>query len=290
MIKCIALDMDGTLVNSELTIHDENAKAIKLAQDEGIEVLIVTGRSYAEAKDVLQSAGIVCPIICVNGSEIRDETGKIIEKVGLDVEKFQQVRQILTEENVYFEVYSDQGTYTSDFDKALTVMVDIYLSAGGVQEYEQLLKGAKARFENGKVALIDNFDELLEKDNITFYKLLAFSFDEEQLTRARERVKAVDNLAVSASGKENIEITSVHAQKGIALEKFTVTRGLKLEHTMAVGDNYNDVSMFEKVGYAVGMGNAPDEVKSMCDATTLKNDEHGVAKAILDVLENQKHS
>ncbi len=54
--------------------------------------------------------------------------------------------------------------------------------------------------------------------------------------------------------------------------------------TMAIGDNYNDLSMFQRVGRAVAMGNADEEIKGQCHFVTLTNEESGVAKAIMDAL------
>ena len=91
-------------------------------------------------------------------------------------------------------------------------------------------------------------------------------------------------MAVSSSGHENLEITNRQAQKGIALEAFVKAKGIVLAETMAMGDSFNDVSMLERVGRAVAMGNAAYEIKTLCDVVTETNDEHGVAKAILEVL------
>ena len=91
-------------------------------------------------------------------------------------------------------------------------------------------------------------------------------------------------MTITTSGHKNLEITNKHAQKGIALEAFTKEKGIGLSETMAIGDSYNDVSMLERVGRAVAMENADFEIKSLCDVITDTNDEHGVAKAILEVL------
>ena len=71
MIKCIASDMDGTLLNSNQLISEENKEAIVKAQAQGIEFVVATGRSYQEATYVLDEAGITCPVICANGAEVR---------------------------------------------------------------------------------------------------------------------------------------------------------------------------------------------------------------------------
>ncbi|MBU8907993.1 Cof-type HAD-IIB family hydrolase [Desertibacillus haloalkaliphilus] len=284
MVKCIAIDMDGTLVNSELTIAKENSEAIKEAQKKGIEVVIATGRSYPEAEYVLKDAGIRCPMICINGAEIRSVEGEIIHKESIPRPRFIDIKDSLSQQNIYFEVYTDRGTYTSDYDKALTVMTDIFLSAGEQKDYAQLLEGAKARFEEGIVTLVDHYDQLLTERDLHFYKVLAFSFDEQKVSAAKNTLYKFSDLAVSSSGKENIEITTLGAQKGEALTDFINKRQIAMEQTMAIGDNYNDLSMLTKVGHAVAMGNAPEEIKKKCDVVTEDHNNHGVAKAIFDVI------
>ncbi len=101
---------------------------------------------------------------------------------------------------------------------------------------------------------------------------------------AEETLASLDELTVTSSGHDNLEITNRNAQKGIALESFVKEKNISLSETMAIGDNYNDVSMFERVGKAVAMGNATYEIKSLCDEVTHTNEESGVAKAILSVL------
>ena len=75
-----------------------------------------------------------------------------------------------------------------------------------------------------------------------------------------------------------MEITNGQAQKGIALEAFVKSKGIDLAETMAIGDNYNDVSMLEKAGRSVAMGNADYYIKSLCDVITDTNDESGVGQ------------
>src|SRR3954462_12597907 len=86
MIKCIASDMDGTLLNSIQQISEENKQAIIKAQAEGIEFLVATGRSYQEATYVLSEAGLSCPVICVNGAEIRSKEGEVLSSTPISKE------------------------------------------------------------------------------------------------------------------------------------------------------------------------------------------------------------
>jgi hypothetical protein len=284
MIKCIASDMDGTLLNSTQQISEENKEAILKAQAEGIEFVVATGRSYQEATYVLAEAGLTCPIICVNGAEIRSEQGEVLSANPISKQLARAAAALLREEDVYFEVYTDKGAYTIDADKAVSILVDIVVSANPEVNPQEIAHAAGARLRDGLVHTIDDYEVLFADENYQIYKLLAFSFDAERLEAANKALADIKELAVSASGHENLEITNREAQKGIALEYFVKAKGITLAETMAIGDNYNDVSMFERAGRSVAMGNANYEIKSLCDCLTDTNNEHGVAKAILEVL------
>jgi Cof subfamily protein (haloacid dehalogenase superfamily) len=285
MIKCIASDMDGTLINSQHVISQENANAIRAAKEHGVEVVIATGRSYEEAIFVLEEAGIQCPIICVNGAEIRSAEGEKLASTTLTAAQLQQIITVLNEHDIYFEVYTSDGTYSTDYDKSISTIMDIFMSANSQIDSKEILKKAKERFEKGRVHLIESYESLWKKPSVSFYKILAFTIDEHKLASARKKLAELRGIAVSSSGKENIEITHENAQKGIALEKFVRERGISLHETMAIGDNFNDLSMFKIVGRAVAMGNAPEEIKRCCHVVTTTNDQNGVAKAIFEVLE-----
>ncbi|WP_335428437.1 Cof-type HAD-IIB family hydrolase [Bacillus sp. JJ1609] len=285
MIRCIATDMDGTLLTATQQITSENRVAIRKALENGVEVVIATGRSYQEAKFVLEEAGIRLPMICVNGAEVRSKTGEIVSSNPLNKEQARQAALRLVENGVYFEVYTNEGTFTEDEDKAISIIVDIFSTANPEVPIEQIAEAAEDRLHKGLVRTIEHYDRLFEQDQYEIYKLLAFSLDPEKLEAANVALKEIEGLAISSSGSENIEITSLDAQKGVALEKFVTSRGISLEETMALGDNYNDLSMLQRVGKPVAMGNAVDQIKTLCGEVTLTNEESGVGKAIMAVLE-----
>lgn len=284
MIKCIASDMDGTLLNSVQQISEENKQAIIKAQAQGVEFIVATGRSYQEATYVLVEAELKCPIICVNGAEVRSKDGDIISATPISNQLTREVAAKLNEHDVYFEVYTDKGAFTIDMEKAISTLVDIIVTANPEVNREEIEYAAGARLRDGLVQTIEDYEMLFANEDYQIYKLLAFSFEADKLEAASKSLAAFDELAVSASGRENLEITNKGAQKGLALEDFAKAKGISLEETMAIGDNFNDVSMFEKVGRSVAMGNASYEIKSLCDVITDTNEESGVAKAILEVL------
>jgi Cof subfamily protein (haloacid dehalogenase superfamily) len=245
---------------------------------------VATGRSYQEARYVLEEAGLQCPVIGVNGAEVRSKEGVVTSSVPLNKQLARQAAAKLTENDIYYEAYTNKGTYSVDLKKAVSILVDIVVSVNPDADKEKVIYAAGARVRDGLVHGIESYDILFDDEDVQIYKFLAFSFDSERLEAAAADLHELEGLVVTSSGHENLEITNKNAQKGIALEAFVKSKGIELAETMAMGDSFNDVSMLERVGRAVAMGNAAYEIKTLCDVITATNDEHGVAKAILEVL------
>jgi Cof subfamily protein (haloacid dehalogenase superfamily) len=284
MIKCIATDMDGTLLNSIQKISQENKEAILKAQAQGIEVVVATGRSYQEAMYVLSEAGLTCPVIGANGAEVRSKEGEVLSATPISKQLARKVAAKLAEKDVYFEVYTNKGAFTIDADQAVSILVNIIISVNPDVDREEITYAAGARIRDGLVHTTEDYELIFADEDYQIYKLLAFSFDADRLEAAGNSLKELAELTVTTSGHNNLEITHNQAQKGIALETFVKANGIELSETMAIGDNYNDVSMLERAGRAVAMGNADFYIKSLCDVITDTNDESGVGKAILEIL------
>lgn len=283
MIRCIATDMDGTLLNSSAKkITDENKEAILAAQSQGIEVVITTGRSYEEVVDILEEARIQCPVIDLNGAETRSKNGEIISVTPLNKEEAESANEKMKEHNIFFEVFTDKGRFTYSREKSMSTILDFIKKVNPNANMDQAVDYVQGRVQTFHE--VNDYRELFANPEFKIYKLLAFSFEAESLKRASQALKKIENIVVSSSGEDNLEINHKLAQKGIALERFVAEREIPLSQTMALGDNFNDVSMFERVGRAVAMGNATDEIKAKCHFVTATNDESGVAKAIWDVL------
>lgn len=286
-MKLIAIDMDGTLVNKQLKVTKENSKVISQAVNDGHHVVIATGRSYDEARHTLEDAELHLPLICVNGAEIRSAEWEILSSTPLEFSQYEEIKSILDKEEIYYELYTSKGTYTDNREKAYEVMKDIVITSNPEATDDDVQKAALRRFRLGLVSVVGDFEKLLDQKDIEVYKFLAFSSDTEKLKRAFQHLQAVEDLAVSSSADNNLEITNSEAQKGVALKRFAEIKGIPLENTMAIGDNYNDVSMLEIAGFPVAMGNAVDEIKNMAAFVTKENDESGVAFAIQRFLETK---
>ncbi|WP_165999761.1 Cof-type HAD-IIB family hydrolase [Bacillus sp. Cs-700] len=284
-MRCISIDMDGTLLTNEQTVSFENVNAIREAQSQGITVVLNTGRAYDGAIKPLEGTGLELPIICYNGAEIRSIEGDILHAIYLDDEQVQSIKGILDDESIYYQLFTNKGVFTHDYEGTIDLIIDMMKSSNPNLTEEELHVGAKRQFESLSLKAVDNFDELLADKSLHVYKFLSFSFDEERLERAASLAESVQKTVVTSSGKENLEINHENAQKGLALETFVAQTGLDMKQTAAIGDNYNDISMFKKASYSIAMGNADEKIKQQVSFVTKSNEHEGVAHAIYKLMD-----
>ncbi|WHZ57320.1 Cof-type HAD-IIB family hydrolase [Metabacillus hrfriensis] len=282
----IAIDLDGTLLNDQNEISEENIKAIQYAQDRGFEVVISTGRAYFDVQTICKKAGISPFVIGTNGATIHSKSGKCISSITITKDRVESILQWLDERKYYYEVFTDKAIYTlkkgrEHFHNEIKSLKSADLST----DMKELVEVAERQFDQFGYVLVDNYHDILKQEE-EFYNILACSFDKKKLEEAWNQFKKFDELMVVSSADHNIEMTSKSASKGTALEKLAFSMNGSLEQAMAIGDSNNDLSMFQKVGYSVAMGNAKDVIKTVCTTTTLKNDENGVAYAIYRYMEN----
>lgn len=113
MIKLIASDMDGTLLNDEHDIDIETVEAIRKAEEAGIIFAISTGREYESVKCVLDKHNIKCQCVLSNGAEYRDEDGNILEVININDVTAKDIMYILKENNLTARIFTDKGVYTT---------------------------------------------------------------------------------------------------------------------------------------------------------------------------------
>ncbi|WP_204180512.1 MULTISPECIES: Cof-type HAD-IIB family hydrolase [unclassified Staphylococcus] len=289
MINLIATDMDGTLLNAAHEISEENIQAIKYAQSQGITVVIATGRAFYEANAPINQTDLKVPYICLNGAEVRDESFNIMSTSNLNRELINRITVELNKENIFYQVYTNLGIYTENPLRDLEIYIDIAQRAGQEADVEKIKSGIQKRIDNGTLKVVENYDKIQDTPGEIVMKILAFDSDLEKIDRVSETLAKSESLAISSSSRGNIEITHSDAQKGIALNTIVERLNIDMENVMAIGDNMNDVSMLERVGYSVAMENAAPEVKAIAKYETDSNEQSGVGKAIMKLLrENNK--
>ena len=272
LIKVIASDMDGTLLNSQHDITEENVKAILKSKELGIHFIIATGRMYDSVKPFM------------NGAEFRDENGEIVESISMNKGKIKDILDILRKENLIVELYTGDGSYTINTkEEALKEMVYRVQNFEKVQDYDKALEIAKNHDHFKSLKYIDDIDKFIESD-IEVRKIITFSNDIEIIKRTKSELSDIGGLAVLSSFITNIEITDERAQKGYILKKVTEKMGVKNEEVIAFGDSFNDYSLFTEFKKAYAMENAIPEIKEIAKNITDTNDNSGVAKAIYKEL------
>lgn len=289
-MRMIALDLDGTLLNSESKVTKASIDAIKEAQENGIEVVIATGRASFDVREIFRSTGIKTWIISANGAVIHDPEGRLYHSVSIDREKAKGILQWLEEENYYYEVFSDDAIFTPQNGRELLdIELDRLRSANPAADLSKLELAASQQLSQNGYAYICSYRELFEAGkDINVYNILAFSFHKEKLQKGWKRFEKEKGLTLVTSAEHNFELEHIDASKGLALEKLSQNLGIPLSDTAAAGDSQNDYSMLKIVGKSFAMGNAREDIKEMADEVAPANDENGVAHILRHFIDQKK--
>lgn len=287
MIKLIASDMDGTLLNSNHEIDDETVEAIRKAEESGIIFAISTGREYDNVEPFLKKHNIRCQCVLMNGAEYRDEDGNIIEEINIERSKCRKIIEILQKAKVSARIFTNKGVYTSDTrEEALKEMTYRTLAFNPNMTIEEAAEEAKKQPYFVQLKYINDMDEFFNS-GIEIRKFVAFHENVELINEMKKKIGQIEGLAVSSSFVDNIEITDYSAQKGLILAKVSKEMGIGKDEVMVLGDSFNDYSMFTEFTETVAMENAVPEIKAIAKYITDTNNNLGVAKAIYKVIENK---
>lgn len=287
MIKLIASDMDGTLLNDHMDVSLSNAQAIKRAQSQGIHFVIATGRDYPMAAHPLKAHDIECPIIALNGAQLFDVDGHNLYNKGLEKSTVKKIRNILAQyPDLHEELMTNEGIYSNNQEKRLDTIASMLADLNPDISYEEAMQNAISHAEENNVKFVESFDTVLEDDSIIILKLSAHTEEGASILKPlkEQLMNEVPKLAITASSKKNIEINHESAQKGIAVAKYAKKLGIKADEVMTIGDNINDLSMLKWAKYGTAVENAVSEAKESAHYSTSNNSQNGVAEAISRVL------
>jgi len=285
MIKFIASDMDGTLLGRNDDIPEENLKAIRKAEEMGIQFVIASGRMYEDIKPFLDRYNLKCECIVLNGAEYRDKDGNILEGIYMDKGKLKDILEIIKRDGLNVEIYTDKGLYTINTkeESLKGSILRVQYSHPEVTNHEEILKRAKEEHHFTILKYIDNIDEFLSRD-IKIGKIESYDECEDKIFKLKEELKTIEGLAIASSVAINLEINHIEAQKGIILAKVAEKKRVSKEEVVVIGDGFNDYSMFAEFPISFAMENAIPEIKKVAKYITDTNDNAGVAKAIYKCL------
>lgn len=271
MIRLVASDMDGTLLQNNGTISEKTAQTIKAMQGSGVRFVVCTGRGYEDARMPLEEKGISCDIICMNGSAVYNRQGQQIHRQELSTGQVKFIMDCCKEE-VVFDFMTDRGscTLTAKEQFARYFEAGLLLPMAGGITYEYIV----SRFHFLT-------QEELFSSGLEFYKMSIIHPNPFVLERVKANLEENTHLAVAASHHTNLEVTNSAAQKGLALLKYAQMKGIRSKEIMAIGDSENDMSMLSlPLGYTIAMENSMESIKQVARCMTRSNEEDGVACAI----------
>ncbi len=136
MIKIIASDMDGTLLNNKMQVSDANAAAIRAAQENGIEFMVATGRGLTEAKPLLQEQKLRTAYITLNGAQVFDEDGRLVVSVPLDDDMTALSMKTLDDRNLYYELVTDHGIFSNSRVRRIQNVADLLVNLNPDTDYK----------------------------------------------------------------------------------------------------------------------------------------------------------
>ena len=284
MIKLIASDMDGTLLNDDHKISKNNLEAIKKAQEMGIDFTIVTGREYGAVKSYLEENDLRCECILNNGAEYRDVDGNIIESIYINKNTVKIILDKITEKNLFIQLITTNGVYVTNKESDKKAIIDRYKvfnpNMSDDEVYNFVIEFNKMR----NIKFIDNAYDILDMDT-NVLKIITFDNDIELIAKLKENIKkSTNDAAVVSTFSNDIEISHIEAQKGLILAKVIEKKGLDKSEVIVLGDSFNDYSMFTEFENSFAMENAIPEVKKIAKHITDSNNNDGVAKAIYKAL------
>lgn len=289
MYKLIAIDLDGTLLNSHGEISEENKKAIQDALEKGIEIVLASGRDPQTMRKISLDLGIKNYLIAGNGASVYDikQEKNIYEKY-LKKEKALKIIKMCKQNSIFLNLYTENGIVT----ESLNYNVKVFNSENT----------KKALTKQTNIEVVKDIYEYTKEMNFNILKIIIC--DESKIVfhnilKKLKRIIGIEVLDIEHMSKkmikigtENIpveyfytEISSKNVDKWNALEFLIEKLNISKEETMCIGDNINDKKMVENAGLGVVMKNSALASQKIGDYVTEDNNSNGVEKAIYQYIQ-----
>lgn len=269
MIKLLAVDMDGTCLDSKGRMSEKTFNALKAAAENGVVVVPATGRNTNCLPVRIKNEDFYRYVVSSNGSLVVDvRTDEVIFSSLIDNKTAQEIASAFRRHPVLVASHIDRDYYT----QGLIMYCGVRHVLGD---------------DAPKVVLVGNMERYLKKSGK--------SIEEYQLFYRGEKYRDIINKILepypeicAAHSKGYAEIYNKSGSKGTALLALGKSLGFTADEIACVGDEENDISMFDMVGRRFAMGNAIEEIKKRADVILPTNDEDGVAEAVRIILEERK--
>ncbi len=278
-ISLLALDLDGTLLNSRGHITDRNRSALEQARAHGVRVALVTGRRFRDARPIALELGLDVPLIAHNGALTKHaETLETVAALPLPLPAARKALQVGRS--------AGADALLSDDHEGLGLLVYDHLRGDNRAAQAYVAWARRIHGDEGAEAVrqVDSLEDYLNHEPVH----LAFSggCHEMQTLEAlllRELVGQVRVFFTTYPKKDFalVDVVNPQASKGVGVAATAAELGVSRDEVMAIGDNLNDLEMLNYAGTGVVMGNAEPSLHEIDGLfATTSNDEDGVARAI----------
>ncbi|RFA32193.1 hypothetical protein CAI16_18890 [Virgibacillus dokdonensis] len=289
-MKLIAIDLDGTLLNDSGKLNSYDIHIIKKVLQAGHKIAICTGRATFDVQSLLKNdleglKGI--SIIASNGANILNDNFQLIDSTPINRQSIKKITDYLIQQNLYFELTTSHEIMVPiDGKEILQTEIAKVISQDPIINEQELWEQAIPQFSQSGIKPVNKSDWLAtcknKKSNINLpiYKILIFSYDHKKLLTTANTFTNDTDLSLTSSAKYNVEIISRHINKGISVNSLAEYYHIANEDIAVIGDNHNDLTMFQVATIKVAMENAIPEIKELSSFITRSNNQNGVAYAL----------
>ena len=288
MLKLLAIDLDGTLLNSYGDISNENKEAIKYALNKGVEVVLASGRDPLTMQKISKELGIENYLIAGNGASVYDiKAQKNIYENFIDTIKALKIIKMCKENSIFFNLYTDKGIIT----ESLNFNVKVFNSENN----------HKASEKQTNIEIVKDIYEYAQNNPLNILKIIICDDSKiifNNISQKLKQIKGIEVLDVAHMSRKIIrvgteeveieyyytEVSSKDVDKWNAIEYLINTLQIKKEEVMAIGDNINDKKMVQNSAVGVAMGKSALAIKNIGDFITEDNNSNGVEKAIYQYI------
>lgn len=284
MYKLIAIDLDGTLLNSYGEISEENKKAIQYALKKGVEIVLASGRDPQTMKKISLDLGIQNYLIAGNGASVYDikQEKNIYEKY-IKKEKALKIIKMCKQNSIFFNLYTDKGIITEN----LNYNVKVFNSENT----------HKALQKQTNIEIVKDIYQYAKSVDLNILKIIICDDSKIIFNNIMQKLKRIIGIEVLdvehmskkiiRIGTENIpieyfytEISSKNVNKWNALEYLMKKLKISKKEVICIGDNINDKKMVQNAGVGITMKNSALAIHKIGDYITDDNNSNGVEKAI----------
>jgi Cof subfamily protein (haloacid dehalogenase superfamily) len=265
-IKAVAVDVDGTLLDSNHRLRDDVKDALTDLVENDFHVILATARGPKILGAVLRLLPFSPLLVCFSGAWVGE----------FDTETFHPTREILNRRH-------SMVVARSIVAKALELNVEPNILTVDTWRARKMTREIALESQIAECSPLITPD--LFEDGVEPNKILLITAEEESNEPLHTIADSMQSVCNAAFSKPNyLEIVPLGVHKAAALRHLTAMLGLELSQVAAIGDGLNDIEMLREAGLGIAMGNAPDGVKSEADWVTGTNNEGGVAQAVRKLL------